>query len=64
MIYLSAGQIKKRKEVNFNRLSAAQRAQFEQAMRTEWANIQKPHATRLLDLKETRKIRSCPSLSK
>ena len=64
MIYLSAGQIKKRKEVNFNRLSAAQRAQFEQAMRTEWANIQKPHATRVLDLKETRKIRSCPSLSK
>ena len=50
MIYLSAGQIKKRKEVNFNRLSAAQRAQFEQAMRTEWANIQKPHATRLFGL--------------
>ena len=54
MIYFSAGQIKRRKEVNFNRLSAAQRA----------ANIQKPHATRVLDLKETRKIRSCPSMSK
>ena len=63
-IYLSAGQIKKREEVKFNRLGAAQRTQYEQAMRTEWANIQKPRATRILDLKETRKIRSCPSMSK
>ena len=64
MIYLPAGQIKKRKEVNFNRLNAARQAQFEQAMRMEWANIQKPHATRILDLKETSKIRSRPNMSK
>eukprot|EP00971_Amphidinium_carterae_P113979 2258445-Amphidinium_carterae.1 len=61
---MTKAEVKKRKEINFSRLSQQDQLRFAEAMKSEWENILQPHAAQLLSLEESKKLRKDPIAGK